>query len=259
MSKSAKIRRGGQPEVEAILEKLAAAIHKAHMTGDFGDAFSLSRNLINARAIEIIKKYNVPNMGNIAVSHLENSEDLNKSECGKFLRIAGGTEVVFGQIENIDQNGVRFPAFYYGFFSALSLFASIVEDSNVLAHSAAIAKQETAQKSGGRATGRKYKAERDARLASLMPFVLSGAGKTTHNSWRSPAGARRGRLVSFDDAGLAGWRRCQRQRVWPRSQQKPISDASIQFDTARRLAVYGGGAGSAHRRRGRHAAEGTKQ
>ncbi len=181
MSKSTKIRRGGQPEVDAILEKLAAAIQEAHSTGDFGDAFSFSRNLVNSRALEIIKKYDVQNLGEIEVSRIENSENLSKSECGKFLRIAGATEIVLEEIEKIDQNGVRFPAFSYGFFSALSLFASIVEDSNVLAHSAAIAKQETAQKSGGRATGRKYKAERDARLANLMPFVTNGPGKTNRD------------------------------------------------------------------------------
>lgn len=178
MSKSTKIRRGGQAEAQAIIAMIGAAIDQANQTGDFASVFSICRNAVNARAVEIIKKYNVQNAGDIAISRLERSDDRSKSESGKFLRIAAATDLIVGEMENVYQGEVLFPAFSYGFLSALSLFTSIIDDSNVLVRSAVIENQETAQRSGGNATGRKSRAERDARLASLMPFVRSGVGKT---------------------------------------------------------------------------------
>lgn len=181
MSKSKGIRRGGQAEAQAIIAAIGSAIDQANQSGDFASVFSICRNAVNARAMEIIKKYSLPNIGDLAISRLESSDDRSKAECGRFLRIAVGTDFIIEEIEKNYQGEVLFPAFSYGFLSALSLFASIVDDSNVLVRSAAIENQETAQRSGGNATGRKSRAERDARLASLMPFVRSGAGKTNRH------------------------------------------------------------------------------
>lgn len=149
MSKSAKIRRGGQAEAQAIIAMIGAAIDQANQTGDFASVFSICRNAVNARAVEIIKKYNVQNAGDIAISRLERSDDRSKSESGKFLRIAAATDLIVGEMENVYQGEVLFPAFSYGFLSALSLFTSITDDSNVLVRSAVIENQETAQRSGG--------------------------------------------------------------------------------------------------------------
>lgn len=178
MSKSAKIRRGGQAEAQAIIAAIGAAIDQANQTGDFASVFSICRSAVNARAVEIINRYKVQNTGDIEISRLERSDDRSKSESGKFLRIASATDLIIGEMERIYQAEVLFPAFSYGFLSALSLFTSIIDDSNVLVRSAAIENQATAQKSGGSATGRKSKAEREMRLANLMPFVRSGVGKT---------------------------------------------------------------------------------
>ena len=85
------MKRGGQAEAEAIIATIGAAIDQANQTGDFASVFSICRNAVNARAVEIIKKYNVQNAGDIAISRLERSDDRSKSESGKFLRIAPGT------------------------------------------------------------------------------------------------------------------------------------------------------------------------
>lgn len=132
MSKTKGIRRGGQAEAQAIIAMIGAAIDQANATGEFGPVFSICRNAINARAVEIIEKYSVPNVGDLAISRLESSDDRSKAECGRFLRIAVGTDFVIEEIEKNYQGEVLFPAFSYGFLSALSLFASIVDDSNVL-------------------------------------------------------------------------------------------------------------------------------
>ncbi|WP_143754945.1 hypothetical protein [Caulobacter sp. BP25] len=170
--------RGGNSKLHGITSDIYRLLDDAEKSGNYVKITNYCRSIVASRRKVIESHYSMENVGELLVRSLIDSRCTDKSESGKFIKIANCIDEVFMQIARLDENNVRFASFTYGFASAISLFSSITDDKDVLVRSQALENQKTAQQEGGDVRGRQLEVQKMKRIEALKPYVLSRAGMT---------------------------------------------------------------------------------